>query len=116
MLIESESKQEMILDCFRNVLNSLNKQTILSYFLRNCKRYLSVLIISIGFISLLSIITSTYSRKDESNEPDIKKEDVNSVKKRLPDFFIVGVKKSGTTTLGKTIKCGQINKNKFYNF
>ena len=35
---------------------------------------------------------------------------------RLPDVIIVGVKKSGTTTLGKTIKCGQINKNKFYDF
>ena len=84
--------------------------------MRNCKRYLSVLIISIGFISLLSIITSTYSRKDESNEPDIKKEDVNSVKKRLPDFFIVGVKKSGTTTLGMILKSKEINSNKMLNF
>ena len=82
-------------------MNNLYNRTILSFYLRN---YKIIQIISIGFLSLFLIITSTYFLKDESNEAYLKKEDGNSVKKRLPDFFIVGVKKSGTTTLGKSIK------------
>ena len=113
LLIVSEPKQEMILNCSRNVLNVLCKRTILSYYLKNSKIFL---IIFIGIISLLLIVSSTDFLKDVSKEPDLKKGDGYSVKKRLPDFFIVGVKKSGTTTLGMTLKSKKINSNNLLYF